>query len=219
MAPLLSELDWSRTPMGPPAAWPQSLRSAVSICLGAKYPIAIYWGQDLTLVYNEAWSSIPGDKHPWALGRPAAEVWPDIWHIVGPEFAQALRGEAAWADDRLLPMQRHGYLEETYFNYNLSPIRGESGAVEGVFNVGLDTTSRVLGERRNDLLRELAGAMADAVVVGDACTIALGVLAGAPGCACSAQKAPGALLCVRSLPWRSMSISIQPFCASLCTMV
>ena len=62
--------DWANTPFGAIERWPQSLRSAISICLNSRFPIAIYWGPELALLYNDAWSPIPGDKHPWALGRP-----------------------------------------------------------------------------------------------------------------------------------------------------
>ena len=168
MAPILQDLDWASTDLGHPDTWPQSLRSAASICLGAKYPIAIYWGDELTLLYNEAWSMIPGDKHPWALGRPAREVWPDIWHIVGPEFDRALRGEGMWVADRLLPMERRGYLEETYFNYNLSPITAEDGRIEGVFNAGLETTPRVVAARHQRVLIDLIAETASATTVGEA---------------------------------------------------
>src|SRR6476661_5445910 len=68
--------DWSRTALGPIRGWPQGLRSALSICLNSSFPIALYWGCDLVLLYNDDWSAIPGEKHPWALGRPAREVWP-----------------------------------------------------------------------------------------------------------------------------------------------
>src|SRR3954452_19582335 len=75
-------LDWEGTPFGFPSSWPQSLRSALSICLGSSFQIAIYWGQELALLYNDAWSEIPGQKHPWALGRPGREVWPEIWDTI-----------------------------------------------------------------------------------------------------------------------------------------
>ena len=168
IAPQLRGLDWGATAVGHPDTWPQSLRSAASICLGAKYPIAIYWGAELTLLYNEAWSVIPGDKHPWALGRTAREVWPDIWDIVGPEFDQAMRGEGMWVSDRLLPMERSGYLEETYFNYNLSPIVAEDGRIEGVFNAGLETTARVVASRHQRVLIDLIASTASATTVDEA---------------------------------------------------
>ncbi|HEX4613719.1 MAG TPA: GAF domain-containing protein, partial [Urbifossiella sp.] len=149
--------DWSLTALGPVAGWPQSLRSALSICLNSSFPIALYWGADLTLLYNDDWSPIPGTKHPWALGRPAREAWPEIWHIIEPLFGRVLAtGEATRSKDQLLPMHRHGFTEECYFDYTFSPIRGESGAVEGVFNAVLETTTRVVGERRLRTLRELA---------------------------------------------------------------
>ncbi len=177
MRPLLERLDWRATALGAPASWPQSLRSAASICLEAKYPIAIYWGSELTLVYNDAWSQIPQDRHPWALGRSGREVWTDIWDIVGPQFEAALTGTGMWTEDALLPMVRHGRLEETYFNYNISPITGEDGRIEGVFNGGLETSQRVLSERRNRLLIAVTAGAALATTVADACSLAADALA------------------------------------------
>lgn len=154
---LMRSLDWSATPLGRPESWPQSLRSAAGICLGTNYPIAIYWGPDLALIYNDAWSEIPGEKHPWALGRAGREVWPEIWDAIGPLFESVqMTGEGVWQEDQLLPMHRHGYTEECYFNFTFSPIRGDNGAVEGIFNAVVETTFRVIGERRERALRELA---------------------------------------------------------------
>lgn len=160
---LMRKLDWEKTPFGPPQGWPQSLRSAVSICLGTKFPIAIYWGPELALLYNDAWSEIPGEKHPWALGRPGEEVWPEIWEAIGPLFESVQRsGEGVWQEDQLLLMNRHGYTEECYFNFTFSPIRGENGTVEGIFNAVVETTYRVIEERREKTLRELAERIASA---------------------------------------------------------
>ena len=156
-------VDWSKTPLGPLATWPQSLRSALSICLGSGFPIGIYWGADLVLLYNDAWSPILGEKHPWALGRAGRDVWPEIWTTIGPMFKQVLTtGKATYSEDSLLPMRRHGYTEECYFNFTFSPIRGESGRVEGIFNAVIETTYRVIAERRARLLRELGTGVAAA---------------------------------------------------------
>ncbi len=140
---------WHETPLGAPDSWPGSLRSAVSICLNANFPTAIYWGQDLRLLYNDAWAPIPGERHPGALGRPGQEVWSDIWHIVGPQFAQVFEtGEAVTTFDQMLPIVREGRPEETYWDYSLSAIRGEDGSIVGVFNQGRETTERVVTQRR-----------------------------------------------------------------------
>lgn len=150
------DFDWAATPLGPIDEWPQSLRSALSICLNSNFPIALYWGRDLVLLYNDEWSPIPGKKHPWVLGRPAREAWPEIWHIIEPLFQQVMAtGEATRSRDQLLPMHRHGFTEECYFDYTFSPIRGADGKVDGIFNAVLETTKRVIGERRLRTLREL----------------------------------------------------------------
>ncbi|MDU6141465.1 MAG: PAS domain-containing protein, partial [Bradyrhizobium sp.] len=148
MGELVRLFDWRTNPLGPPESWPQSLRSALSICLSSSFPTAIYWGPDLRLLYNDAWSVIPAERHPWALGRPAKEVWSDIWHVVGPQFENVVAtGEGFSAYDEMLPMMRGGSLQETYWNYSISPIRGEDGEVAGIFNQGNETTQIVLARR------------------------------------------------------------------------
>ena len=147
--------DWARTPLGPLENWPQSLRSAVSICLGSRFPIVLYWGPDLTVLYNDAYAEILGKKHPWALGRPCREVWSEIWDVIAPMLnGVVVSGEATWSDDQLLLLERRGYPEECYFSFSFSPVRGASGQVEGVFTAVIETTRRVLGERRLRTLRD-----------------------------------------------------------------
>ncbi len=177
----MREFDWSLTPFSSPEHWPQSLRSALGICLECGFPIAIYWGRELALLYNDAWSPIPADKHPWALGRPAREVWPEIWGEIGPLFAQVLAtGEPVRLVDQLLPMRRRGFTEECYFDFTFSPIRDESGAVGGIFNAAIETTRRVLGERRAQMLRILAASTADAPTPESAATSAVAAFEGDP---------------------------------------
>src|SRR5687768_14618945 len=89
-AALILAHDWSATPLGAPETWPQSLRSSLSICLASSFPTAIYWGPELYLLYNDAWAPIPAERHPWALGRPGAEVWADIWDVIGPQLVRVL---------------------------------------------------------------------------------------------------------------------------------
>lgn len=156
MGALIRSKDWSQTLLGDISEWPQSLRSAVSICLGASFPVCIYWGEELSLIYNDAWSIIPAQKHPWALGRTAKEVWPELWPRIGPMFQSVLRdGVSTNSKSELLFMERADYMEETYYDYNFSPIRGEDGKVAGVFNAGLETTAHILSERRTALLHNL----------------------------------------------------------------
>ncbi|MBW4616459.1 MAG: response regulator [Desmonostoc vinosum HA7617-LM4] len=157
MAQLMRFHDWSQTLLGAVETWTPSLRSALTICLNSRFPIAIYWGSDFSLLYNDAWKPILGDKHPWGLGRPAREVWSEIWAGIGPELKGVLAtGEGTFHSDELLAMYRFGYIEECYFDYTFNPIRGETGTVEGVINIVSETTYRVLNDRRAQLLREVA---------------------------------------------------------------
>jgi PAS domain S-box-containing protein len=177
MAAAIRAKDWGASVFGSPASWPQSLRSALSICLGSGFPIAIYWGERLGLVYNDEWSPILGSKHPWALGRPAEEVWPEIWDTIGPLFERVIgTGQATRSKDQLLAMHRHGFTEECYFDYTFSPIRGEGSKVGGIFNAVLETTFRVISERRTSLLRDLGEKLATASRVDEVCTSAMQAL-------------------------------------------
>jgi PAS domain S-box-containing protein len=179
MAARMRAVDWAATPVGPVADWPASLRTAVGICLSSRYPMVIWWGPELALLYNDAWIPILGPaKHP-ALGRPGADVWPEMWHIIGEQLRSVLdTGEATWSDDQLLPANRFGYLEEAYFTYSYSAIHDEHGRIAGAFTAVTETTGRVLGERRLATLRQLGELSAvGAASVADACAAALDVVA------------------------------------------
>lgn len=162
MGQRIRTFNWAATALGTFDKWPLSLQSALSICLNSNFPIAIYWGDELSLLYNDAWSPIPGNKHPWALGQPARAVWPEIWNEIEPQYRMAFGGTPGGSHDALLMMQRHGYTEECYFDFTFTPIFGDKGAVEGVFNAVIETTYRVLNERRTAFLQRFAGVLASA---------------------------------------------------------
>ncbi|HEX2833163.1 MAG TPA: ATP-binding protein [Thermoanaerobaculia bacterium] len=177
----IDALDWSKTSIGSREQWPQSLRTAVSICIDSRFPILIWWGPDLVKIYNDAYAPILGDKHPAALGAPGRTVWPEIWPVIGPMLDQVIQaGIATWSDDQVLMMNRHGYLEETYFTFSYSPIRDESGGIGGIFTAVTETTSRVIGERRLDTLRQLAASAGAAKTLNEACGTAAAILATNP---------------------------------------
>jgi PAS domain S-box-containing protein len=180
MGARIRSFDWSSTPLGPIGEWPSSLREAVSLCLRSRFQLAIYWGPQLVLLYNDAERDVLGALHPHALGRPAAAVLADIWDVVGPMLHGVMAtGEATWSEDELLLINRNGFLEECFFTYSYSPIldRGGNG---GVLLVTVETTQRVLAERRLRTLRELVAETAMARTPEEACRRAVGVLADNP---------------------------------------
>jgi signal transduction histidine kinase/DNA-binding response OmpR family regulator len=156
MAERMRALDWSQTPLGPVEGWPQSLRTSVSTCLDCAFPIVLWWGPDLAILYNDEYSQFLGPKHPWALGQPGLQVWAEIADVIGPMLSQVYeRGEATRSRDLLLHIDR-GYPEEAYFSFSYSPIHGEDGKVGGIFCPVIETTEKIIGERRLRTLRDLA---------------------------------------------------------------
>ena len=163
LAQLMRAFRWADTPLGAPEAWPKSLRTAVGIMLTSRQPIWIGWGRELTYLYNDAYKSIIGGKHPWALGKPTSVVWSEIWQDIGPMLSQAMGGdEGTYVEAQLLIMERNGYPEETYYTFSYSPIPDDDGSVGGIFCANSDDTQRVIGERQLALLRELAATTAEA---------------------------------------------------------
>src|SRR3989442_64255 len=149
MGAFMRSFDWSSSPLGPVAGWPQSLRTAVSLCLNARFASCIFWGPDLIMLYNDGCRQMIASKHPGALGHPGREGWPEIWHIIGPRLQSVLdTGQATWSEDFPLLLERNSYLEECYFTFSLSPIRDETGRVGGIFTLATETTEKVIGERR-----------------------------------------------------------------------
>jgi signal transduction histidine kinase len=175
MGALMRGTDWSRTPIGPVSAWPQSLRTAISIMLESRFAMVVAWGPEFRFFYNDRYRPILGGKHPASLGKPGAEIFPEVWSVVGPEFEGVRRGGAFAIDDWLLPLDRNGYLENCWFSVSYSPIRDESGGVGGVLAVVAETTGRVEGERRLATLRELARRASDATTPEQACANAAAV--------------------------------------------
>src|SRR5579864_4272897 len=106
MGELIRAKNWGKTALGPPHEWPQSLRTALSIMLEARFPMVVAWGSDFRFFYNNGYRPILGTKHPAALGAPGHEIFPEIWELVGPEFERVRRGESFAVEDWLLPLDR-----------------------------------------------------------------------------------------------------------------
>ncbi|PLC50817.1 hybrid sensor histidine kinase/response regulator [Pollutimonas subterranea] len=152
MGALMRSHDWSASSLGPPSAWPQSLRTAVRLLLNTGHPMYIWWGQDGACLYNDAYrESIGPERHPQSLGQPARQVWEEIWDIIGPQIEQVMAGgPATWNENHLVPITRHGRREDVYWTYSYSPIDDESvpGGVGGVLVVCTETTQNVMAKKR-----------------------------------------------------------------------
>ncbi len=158
MVAMLRSRDWSRTSLGHPSAWPETLRLQLNICFESAFPIAIWWGPDLIQFYNDGYRPILGaTKHPQAFGRPARETWPDIWPTIGAMVEQVIgQGIAVKGEDMPLVLDRNGYPELCHFTFSYSPIRAIGGRIDGMFTAAVETSERVKLERRQAFQLTLA---------------------------------------------------------------
>jgi signal transduction histidine kinase len=180
MSARIRSFDWLSTPLGPIATWPASLRTALSICLRSRLKLAINWGPELVLLYNDAERDVLAGLHPSALGTPAAEILADSWDVVGPMLHSVLAtGQATWSVDQPLRINRQGFMEEAFFTFYYSPIP-DGNRIGGVLLVTVDTTQRVLAERELRTLRALASETAGARSADEVCGRAASVLADNP---------------------------------------
>ena len=145
--------DWSITPLGPREKWPSTLQTMVSFMLDAKMPVRLVWGPELTLLYNDAYRPLLGNK-PSALGKPFKQVWNETWDAVGPLIDRTLAGESLFIEDAILRIDRGNGLEDAWFSFSYTPIRDE-GAVQGIICIVSETTAQVLARQSQGLLSHL----------------------------------------------------------------
>jgi PAS domain S-box-containing protein len=158
----LLAVDWSVTPLGAPDTWPRSLETVVRMLLTSRFSMWMAWGPDLTFFCNDAYRrDTLGKKYPWALGRPASEVWREAWADAGPRIQHVLEtGEATWDKNLQLFLERSGYVEETYHTFSYSPLTDDDSQIVGMLCVVTESTKEVIGQRRLGVLRDLAAGSA-----------------------------------------------------------
>jgi signal transduction histidine kinase/CheY-like chemotaxis protein len=156
MGERIRNFDWNTTPLGDPVEWEESLKTCVRIMLSSTQPIWIGWGKDLIKLYNDPYKAIVGGKHPHALGKPASEVWEDIWHDIEPLLKQAMeKDKGTYVESQLLIMERYGYPEETYYTFSYTPVLGNDLRPAGIICYNTADTDRIINERALKTLRQL----------------------------------------------------------------
>lgn len=168
MGALMRAHDWSASDLGLPEQLPQTLRTVIHLMLNTRHPIYIFWGPDSLCFYNDAYrQSLGPERHPGSLGKPAREVWKEVWDGVGPQIDQVMSGgEATWHENALFVTTRNGRRDDIYWTYSYSPINYEPApsGVGGVLVVCTETTTAVeaqmLEAQRIDALGQLTGGIA-----------------------------------------------------------
>ncbi len=156
MGAMVAGRDWSASALGPVEDWPAELHAALRLVLSSRFPMLVWWGPELTVFYNDAYRPAMGEKHPRYLGRPASECWAEAWAELGPLTRHVMTGRGAtYSENQLLFLDRHNYLEETYWTFSYSPISDDRGAVLGILVAVQDTTVQVIRQRRLAVLNDL----------------------------------------------------------------
>jgi PAS domain S-box-containing protein len=181
MGARMRALDWTQTPLGAPACWPQSLKTIVRVMLDSRYAMWMLWGPELTFFCNDAYLPTVGIKRDWVLGARSDKVWEEIWPDIGPRIQKVLeQGQATWDEGLLLFLERSGFSEETYHTFSYSPVYDDGNRIAGMLCVVTEVSERVIGERRLRVLRDLATRVTGVESVREACDRFAAVLADDP---------------------------------------
>ncbi|HEY0490835.1 MAG TPA: ATP-binding protein [Telluria sp.] len=157
---LLRAHDWSTSPLGHPAGWPQELLIVVNLVLNSKFPMFVAWGPELAFLYNDAYVPLLGNKHPAAIGHPFKSVWHDIWDDIVPIVEGALAGNSAYFENLPLTVSRTGKPERAWFTFSYSPLEDIDSRVAGMYCTVIETTAQLLAEKRQAFQLELANKLA-----------------------------------------------------------
>lgn len=167
--------DWASTPLGPPEAWDPSVRAVVELILASPMPMALAYGDDLVLLYNAGYAELLGSRHPGALGRPAAEVYAEVWALpgVGEVIERTYRQGVSFLEKEstvALVREHSAVAEQAVFTRGYSPVRDSSGRIVGMLTVAAETT-HVTEQLQS--LSEVAAALAGTLTLDDVARVAL----------------------------------------------
>lgn len=155
MATRIRQFAWESTHLGPIASWPADLRRTVEMMLSCGFPCTLQWGEQGSLMYNDAYIPLIGPRHPSALGQPIFAAFPEIIDTYKPLFQRVRNGETLVFEDLPYRYIRDDKPVDTWFTISYSPVRDDAGAVAAVLAVGFETTSRVALRQSEERYRTL----------------------------------------------------------------
>ena len=149
VARLIRDFPWGTTDLGRVETWAQSLKTATALLIHSPVPMVMLWGEKGVMIYNDAYSVFAGHRHPALLGSNVREGWPEVADFNDNVMKVGLAGKTLAYQDQELTLYRTGFAERVWMNLDYSPVPDESGKPAGVIAVVVETTERVLAERRN----------------------------------------------------------------------
>lgn len=145
---MVSQFDWSKTGLGAQSAWPQTLKTAFDMIIETTVPMALLWGAEGIMIYNDAYAELAGQRHPEILGRPVAESYPEAADFNIKVLRDGLAGQSSTFSNQHFILNRFGSPEQCWYNLNYSPVRDDAGIVLGVLAVVIEVTEQILAERK-----------------------------------------------------------------------
>ncbi|KAK5165148.1 uncharacterized protein LTR77_009246 [Saxophila tyrrhenica] len=144
--------DWASTAIGPMEHWSDLLRSCALHVMAHPHARLVVWGEQRTVIYNEACIPLVGQRHPACLGQPVAEAWAELWTEICPMVEQSFNGKTLKLEQLPLLTRRNGAPEETYWDAVALPVVGEGGKIFGQFLELTEMTRAVTGIRRRNMV-------------------------------------------------------------------
>lgn len=146
LSDMIESHDWSNSALGPKTDWPTHLRTAVSLVIDAPLPMALLWGEEGTLVYNDGYAEVAGPRHPHILGMAVRDAWPEERAFNDNVMRRCLAGESLIYVRQALTLYRSGMAEQVFMDLTYMPVRDEQGLPAGVLAIVIDTTQAVVAE-------------------------------------------------------------------------
>ncbi|HEX6245675.1 MAG TPA: ATP-binding protein [Polyangiales bacterium] len=156
MGARIRAFDWAATSLGPTHTWPRSLRAVVELMLASPQPTYIGWSSDVISLFNDGYIPILGAKHAQALGRPYAQVWPEIWDEYRPVVEATLKGTSHYFVDQPVALEGRDGLPLSWFTFSWTPLRNDQGEISGFFCSAIETTQKMQAEQKLRASKEAA---------------------------------------------------------------
>lgn len=160
---VIAAMDWTGSPLGPPAEWSRALAATFAMVRRSEAQIVLFWGPEFAALYNDAYAPTIGIKHPDAFGQPARMYWSELWDDLGP-LLQGVRdgGGTFSAKDRPFYIERHGFGETVWFDVSYSLVDDDDGTPGGVLCIVSETTARIRATNETRASEQRLRALVDA---------------------------------------------------------
>ncbi|CZR63478.1 related to sensory transduction histidine kinase [Phialocephala subalpina] len=133
-------IDWAATLLGDMSTWSREFRQVANLLMSNPHPCL----------------GVAGNKHPRLMGTGFRGPFAELWDFVGLIFAKCREtGKSVAVTEQMLPIGRHGFLEETFYTWSITPLYGGEKEIQGLYNAPFETTKQTRATRAMKTLLRL----------------------------------------------------------------